>query len=177
MGGGDVLVSFLGANLTVLAGHLGDATVEHAAYHMPIIVREFLEEMTLKHRGRVIPPPLIADVFSNAIRAFDNAIANDVLELFSGGLDSVREMPDERIYTILNDHETGGQNFKKARLCMYGTTALVALVDPDHENLWLANLGDCQGGGWRTRFLSDRTLADGATDSHDLGDGTPNVEF
>jgi pyruvate dehydrogenase phosphatase len=27
---------------------------------------------------------------------------------------------------------------------MYGTTALVALVDPEHENLWLANLGDCQ---------------------------------
>ena len=38
----------------------------------------------------------------------------------------------------------GGVNYKKARLCMYGTTALVALVDPEQENLWLANLGDCQ---------------------------------
>lgn len=100
-----------------------------------------------KHRGRVVPPPLIADVFSSAIRAFDDAIANDVLELFPGGLDAVRDMPDEEIYAILNDHADGGHNFKKARLCMYGTTALVALVDPDHENLWLANLGDCQGGG------------------------------
>ncbi|KAG6375879.1 phosphatase 2C-like domain-containing protein [Boletus reticuloceps] len=127
------------------AGHLGDATVEHAAYHMPIIVREFLEEITRKHRGRAVPPPLIADMFSSAIRAFDDAIANDVLELFPGGLQSVRNMPDDEIYTTLNDHATGGQNFKKARLCMYGTTALVALVDPDHENLWLANLGDCQG--------------------------------
>ncbi|KAG8217172.1 phosphatase 2C-like domain-containing protein [Butyriboletus roseoflavus] len=129
----------------VFDGHLGDATVEHAAYHMPIIVREFLEDITLKHRGRAVPPPLIADMFSSAIRSFDDAIANDVLDLFSGGLQSVRDMPDEEIYAILNDHATGGQNFKKARLCMYGTTALVALVDPDHENLWLANLGDCQG--------------------------------
>ena len=129
------------------AGHLGDATVEHAAYHMPIIVRQFLEEITRKHRGRAVPPPLIADVFSSAIQAFDDAIANDVLELFPGGLGAVMKMPDEAIYAILNDHATGGENFKKARLCMYGTTALVALVDPEHENLWLANLGDCQGGG------------------------------
>ncbi|KAF9234505.1 phosphatase 2C-like domain-containing protein [Melanogaster broomeanus] len=114
----------------VFDGHLGDATVEHAAYHMPIIVREFLEDMTQKHGGHIVPPPLIADMFSNSIRSFDEAIARDVLELYA---------------SILHDHKSGGNNFKKARLCMYGTTALVALVDPDHENLWLANLGDCQG--------------------------------
>ena len=125
---------------------------------MPIIVRQFLEEITRKHRGRVIPPPLIADMFSSAIQSFDDAIANDVLDLFPGGLESVRHMPDEKIYDILNDHTTGGENFKKARLCMYGTTALVALVDPDHENLWLANLGDCQGGGHREFSLIARWL-------------------
>ncbi|KAG6332779.1 hypothetical protein ID866_6314 [Astraeus odoratus] len=129
----------------VFDGHLGDATVHHAAYHVPIIIREFLEDIDLKHRGRVVPPPLIADVFSSAIRAFDDAIANDVLELFPGGLDAAMRMPDEQIQSILNDQARGGKNFKRARLCMYGTTALVALVDPDHKNLWLANLGDCQG--------------------------------
>ncbi|KIJ63334.1 hypothetical protein HYDPIDRAFT_92836 [Hydnomerulius pinastri MD-312] len=129
----------------VFDGHLGDTTAEHAAYHMPIIIRQFLEDFSQKHGGRVVPPPLIADMFSSAIRAFDEAIANDVLELFPGGLDSVANMPDQEIQSILNDHLSGGQNFKKARLCMYGTTALVALIDPNHENLWLANLGDCQG--------------------------------
>ncbi|KAL4065190.1 phosphatase 2C-like domain-containing protein [Scleroderma citrinum] len=129
----------------VFDGHLGDATVHHAAYHMPIIVREFLEEMDLKHGGRAVPPPLIADMFSIAIRSFDDAIANDVLELFPGGLEVAMRMPDEHIQSILNDQLWGGKNFEKARLCMYGTTALVALVDPDHKNLWLANLGDCQG--------------------------------
>jgi hypothetical protein len=34
---------------------------------------------------------------------------------------------------------------------MYGTTALVALVDPDHKDLWVANLGDCQA----SEFFSD----------------------
>lgn len=143
---------------------------------MPIIVREFLEEITRKHRGRAIPPPLIADMFSSAIRSFDDAIANDVLELFPGGLQSVRDMPDEKICAILNDHATGGQNFKKARLCMYGTTALVALVDPEHENLWLANLGDCQGGGRRGFNLIARWLTLFII-SYDLGDGAPDVEF
>lgn len=143
---------------------------------MPIIVRQFLEEITRKHRGRVVPPPLIADMFSSAIQAFDDAIANDVLDLFSEGLQSVRYMPDEEIYAILNDHATGGENFKKARLCMYGTTALVALVDPDHENLWLANLGDCQGGGHRIH--SHRSLADRLfVISHDLRNRAPDVEF
>ena len=122
---------------------------------MPIIVREFLEEMDLKHGGRAVPPPLIADMFSVAIRSFDDAIANDVLELFPGGLDAVMQMPDDHIQCILNDQHWGGSNFKKARLCMYGTTALVALVDPDHKNLWLANLGDCQGGKYGVHFALD----------------------
>ena len=175
-----MLVLFLGNEpdrSSFLAGHLGDATVEHAAYHMPIIVREFLEEITLKHRGRAIPPPLIADMFSSAIRAFDDAIANDVLDLFSDGLQSVRDMPDEQICAILNDHATGGQNFKKARRCMYGTTALVALVDPDHENLWLANLGDCQGGATQNMFSLIACKPMLFVTSHDLGDRAPNVEF
>lgn len=72
-----------------------------------------------KHRGRAVPPSLIADVFSSAIRAFNDAIANAVLELFPGGLGAVMEMPDEAIYAILNDHALGGENFKKGRLCIY----------------------------------------------------------
>ena len=78
--------------------------------------------------------------------SFDEAIAGDVLDLFPGGIESLSTYSDEQIKRKINDIYTGGENYKKARLCMYGTTALVALVDPDHENLWLANLGDCQAG-------------------------------
>jgi hypothetical protein len=27
---------------------------------------------------------------------------------------------------------------------MYGTTAVVAVIDPDHKVLWVGNLGNCQ---------------------------------
>lgn len=88
-------------------------------------------------------PAHIADLFSRSILAFDDAIANDVLNLF-GGIEGLKDFSDEEIRRIINDQHTGGANWKKVRLCMYGTTALVALVDPDHKNLWVANLGDCQ---------------------------------
>jgi pyruvate dehydrogenase phosphatase len=78
--------------------------------------------------------------------SFDEAIANDVLDLFPGGIESLSTLSNEYIQLVVNDFHHGGANYKKARLCMYGTTALVALVDPEHENLWLANLGDCQAG-------------------------------
>lgn len=54
-------------------------------------------------------------------------------------------MPQSMIQAIIN-RNADPQFLKKARLCMYGTTALIALVDPDHQNLWVANVGDCQAG-------------------------------
>ncbi|KIY68778.1 protein serine/threonine phosphatase 2C [Cylindrobasidium torrendii FP15055 ss-10] len=113
----------------VFDGHLGDITVEHNAH------REQPEKLT--------DPAFISDVFSRSITAFDDAIANDVLALF-GGIKGLESYTDEDIRHVINDHHHGGDNFRKARLNMYGTTALVALVDPDHRNLWVANLGDCQ---------------------------------
>lgn len=87
------------------------------------------------------------DILSDAITSFDNAIAGDVLELFPGGIESLLGLTDEEIQEVVNDVGDGrgnGSNYQKARLCLYGTTALVALVDPAHENLWVANLGDCE---------------------------------
>lgn len=68
-----------------------------------------------------------------------------MLDLIPGGL-ALDTVSDKEIQDIINDHDRGGENFYKARLCMYGTTALVALIDPGRENLWVANLGDSQAG-------------------------------
>ncbi|TFK34914.1 phosphatase 2C-like domain-containing protein [Crucibulum laeve] len=125
----------------VFDGHLGDVTVEHVAHHLPIIVREFLQKALAEDPTPT--PALIADLFSRSIVAFDNAIAKDVLDLF-GGIEGLNNFTDGEVRNIINDQHSGGANWKKARLCMYGTTALVALVDPDHQNLWIANVGDCQ---------------------------------
>jgi pyruvate dehydrogenase phosphatase len=138
-------------------GHLGDATVEHAAHHLPIIVQEVLDKLVPTPDAPLPAPDIVSDMLASRITAFDNAIAGDVLELFPGGIDLLPTRTDEEIQAVVNDfaslsggsNGTAGANYKKARLCLYGTTALVALVDPTHENLWVANLGDCEAG---TRF-------------------------
>ena len=131
-----------------LKGHLGDATVEHAAYHMPIIVQESLHKVIPRPDAPMPSPEVVRDMLSRGITAFDDAIAGDVLELFPGGLASLPGRTDKEIQAVLNDFTSPsrGANYQKARLCLYGTTALVALVDPAHENLWVANLGDCEAG-------------------------------
>ncbi|KAJ7885369.1 phosphatase 2C-like domain-containing protein [Mycena leptocephala] len=128
----------------VFDGHLGEETVAHVAHHLPIIVEQFLQEFLYeKEPTHQITPQFISGLFSRSITAFDDAIAGDILKLF-GGSDRLERYSDQEIREIINDQEKGGDNYKKARLCMYGTTALVALTDPEHENLWVANLGDCQ---------------------------------
>lgn len=130
----------------VSSGHLGDVTVEHVAYHLPIIVREFLQAALDQEPERELTPEYVGDLFSRSILAFDDAITHDVLDLFGGSMEELEKYSDAEIKEIINDQHLGGENWRKARLCMYGTTALVALVDPDHVNLWVANLGDCQAG-------------------------------
>ncbi|KAJ7272931.1 phosphatase 2C-like domain-containing protein [Mycena rebaudengoi] len=127
----------------VFDGHLGDETVEHVAHHLPIIIEEFLNDAFTKDPTQQLNPASMSGLFSSSIIAFDNAIANDILKLF-GGADRLALYSDEEISDIVNDQAKGGDNYKKARLCMYGATALVALTDPEHANLWIANLGDCQ---------------------------------
>ncbi|KAF8968266.1 phosphatase 2C-like domain-containing protein [Flammula alnicola] len=128
----------------VFDGHLGDVTVEHVAHHLPIIVRDFLREAEDSNSGVEPTPESISACFTKAIMAFDDAIAHDVLDLFGGSVDQLDNYTDAQIRDIINDQHKGGANWRKARLCMYGTTALVALVDPEHTNLWIANLGDCE---------------------------------
>jgi len=118
--------------------------VEHVAHHLPIIVRDFLREADESTHTGTYSPNDISKLFMKAIIAFDDAIAHDVLDLFGGSVENLDEYTDAQIRDIINDQHKGGVNWRKARLCMYGTTALVALIDPDHKDLWIANLGDCQ---------------------------------
>ncbi|EIN07936.1 protein serine/threonine phosphatase 2C [Punctularia strigosozonata HHB-11173 SS5] len=128
----------------VFDGHLGDATVKHSAYHIPIMVEEHLNK-ALKSTPlskEVLGPRTVADILCRCFASFDEAIAADVLSLFPGGVKTLPYLSDRVIRDVMNDPK--GDVLQKARLCMHGTTALVALVDPDHEHLWVANLGDSQ---------------------------------
>ncbi|KDQ59746.1 hypothetical protein JAAARDRAFT_205725 [Jaapia argillacea MUCL 33604] len=159
----------------VFDGHLGDTTVEHTAHHMPIIIRDFLRKAVKQNAPNPLSADAVGDILKESIKSFDEAIANDVLALFPGGLESLSSLSDLEIQKVINDHYNGGRNYNNARLCMYGTTALVALVDPQHENLWVANLGDCQA------VLLSPNLFTGAFDSEILntmhnGDNDDEVE-
>ena len=128
--------------LVTFQGHLGDLTVEHTAYHLPIIVQELLSASSSQ---RLRDPAEVSRILSQATTSFDSAIAGDILKLFPGGIQALADMPLAKIRAIINKN-AGPRFLENARLCMYGTTALVALVDPDHQNLWVANVGDCQAG-------------------------------
>ncbi|KAJ7502258.1 phosphatase 2C-like domain-containing protein [Mycena galericulata] len=68
---------------------------------------------------RTQPTGFIADLLSRSIIAFDEAIVGDILELF-GGSERLADYSDQQIRDIINDQGR------------------------EYENLWVANLGDCQ---------------------------------
>jgi len=142
-------------------GHLGDVTVEHVAHHLPIVLEEALQKAYATKRHSLSDPSFISALLSTSILAFDEAMASDVLDLF-GGLEGLSKRSDAEIRRIINDQHLGGENFRKTRLNMYGTTAIIALTDPKHDNLWVASVGDCQAvlvtqrdsGAWDSRNLT-----------------------
>lgn len=131
-------------------GHLGDATVEHTAHHLPIIIQDFLSKEHARNPNLLSRPSVIANVLAHAISSFDRDIVRDVAQLFpNNSLDAALDgLSDADIQATINDYDAGLRNYKKVQLCLYGTTALVALADPKREHLWVANLGDCQAGAF-----------------------------
>lgn len=112
-----------------------------------MIVQEFLGEAVRNQGPRCLTnPAFVTALLKRAFVSFDQDIANDVLKLFPGGISSLDRLSDDYIRSVINDHSNGLRNYRKVQLNMYGTTALLALVDPRQENLWVANLGDCQAG-------------------------------
>jgi len=73
---------------------------------------------------------------------------DDVLSLFPGGVNALPNYSNEEVSRVINDSLQGGRIYQKTKLCLYGTTALVALVDPEYQNLWVANLGDSKAGAY-----------------------------
>lgn len=94
---------------------------------------------------------IVPGVIQASLEAFEENILADFMALFPGGLDAVKGMSDEEINSIVND---GGVNHTKAIRTMHGSTALVTLVDPKKENIWVASLGDGQASKSRILHVS-----------------------
>jgi pyruvate dehydrogenase phosphatase len=80
---------------------------------------------------------------TKAFVSFDDAITNQVRSIFPDP-NVLGSMPTEQLDAMINDHASGGVNYKKIILAMRGTTALVSLIDEYQENMWIAGVGDCR---------------------------------
>ncbi|KAH7922377.1 protein serine threonine phosphatase 2C [Leucogyrophana mollusca] len=145
----------------VFDGYGGEEAVDYIVDALPPMIRNGLSTAVSGAEGK-LPPIVVSNVLSQSISSFDDALTNDLLDLFPGGPDAVAKLSDDEIRAVINDHATGGKNNAKVLRCMRGSTALVSLVDPQAQNLWVASLGDCQAvlgfenplGQWEASILS-----------------------
>lgn len=111
--------------------------VEHSACHLPVIIRTGIEKAYTIYGTGNLSVRTVSQILHDGIVSFDQAIVNDVLALFPGGIHTLMSLSDEQIRGIINDPYGDFENYRKVQLCLHGTTALVALVDPSRENLWI----------------------------------------
>ncbi|KIJ28353.1 hypothetical protein M422DRAFT_61926 [Sphaerobolus stellatus SS14] len=126
--------------IAILDGHAGHDTVDYTVEELPRRIKFKLEELIQSVEGQLSPQD-ISSALQAAISELDVHILDEFASLFPGGIESISQLSAEEIDNIIND---GGERLTKVHRCMRGTTALVAVIDPAGENLWIANLGDCE---------------------------------
>jgi pyruvate dehydrogenase phosphatase len=123
------------------AGHSGHETSEYTVKLLPTVIRSHLES-TLGHDLEATPGA-IGDAVSNAIRAFDKSLEDD---LKADIPDNFESLGDEELQAVINDQVTGGHVYTRVIRCMRGACSVIIVIDPSKENLWSVNLGDCEAG-------------------------------
>ena len=133
-----------GDDVFAIPGHAGAEMADHTVQNLPSHVRDALEAFVKAgvQKENASYSSDISIVLSKAISEFDDASLAELQSLFPGGLEEIATLSDKEISNIVNSPE----NLPKVVRGMRGTTALLSLVDPSGENLWVASLGDCQAG-------------------------------
>ena len=123
-------------------GHAGHAAVD---YIQKAITPTLRTRLAALDAFPTIPDAAISAALSDTLLAIDDAIGTEGRALFPPDLDS---LSDAQILALADDHKDGGggANHEKLLRAKSGSTALVALVDPAGERLWVASLGDCTAG-------------------------------
>ncbi|KAG9105311.1 hypothetical protein FRC07_009398 [Ceratobasidium sp. 392] len=138
--------------VAVFDGHAGHDCADYTLKKFPEHLRKALSK---KQNGTHL-----ASTISQAFTSFDDEITRGVLSIFPDA-ETLRGIPDDDLKLMINDHDTGGEIYKKIILAMRGTTALTALIDGPRKNLWVAGIGDCRAilgvklsnGQWEARDL------------------------
>lgn len=140
-------------------GHAGSETVKHVAENLPGQLQSALIHL-LEGSEWKIDPASISNLLSEVIVSYDDSLTKEFYDLFPGGIEELSKLTDSEVKAVIHDSATGGPNHAKVGRCMQGSTVLVSLLDPNHDNVWVASLGDCQAGVSQISLLSCRTCAE-----------------
>ncbi|KAG1735080.1 protein serine threonine phosphatase 2C [Suillus paluster] len=143
----------------VFDGHAGEEAVDYVTKELPLSIHAALAKALTDAGTTPLAPSTVSTLLQSSIQAVDDALTDAVKQLFPDEA-ALAALTDEQIKSIING-PTNPNNLAILR-CMRGTTALVSLVDPRKENLWVASLGDCQAvlgtknsnGTWDATILS-----------------------
>lgn len=137
-------------------GHAGHEVSEHTVEQLPEKIRNSLSRLfpsspASQHEKQI--PSILHD----ELIKLDEELLQNFSSIFLNARQSqpptidqiveiVDSMSNEGIRQLINDQDgpTRGRNAAIMRRVMCGSTALIALMDPAKENLWIVNLGDCQ---------------------------------
>lgn len=110
---------------------------------MPVLIRDALERAFKASN----PPSVdaVSTLLRDTISGLDQSLTDALLALFPN-VDAINALSDAQIQERIRDKDRGGAAAAAVARCMQGTTALVALTDPQCGNLWVASLGDCVAG-------------------------------
>lgn len=86
------------------------------------------------------PPETISRLLSDALTKLDDTLTSELLLL----------VPEDVLGTSLPPTAHAVQNLDPTLgltgRCLGGATVIFSLLDPQKQNLWVTNLGDCQAG-------------------------------
>lgn len=101
-----------------------------------------LRAATLDTEGqRQSPPPeTISRLLSDALIKLDDALTSELLRLVPEG---VLENPSSPTAQAVQNLDP---TLALTSRCLGGATVIFSLLDPQKQNLWVTNLGDCQAG-------------------------------
>ncbi|KAI5124089.1 hypothetical protein M0805_000904 [Coniferiporia weirii] len=124
----------------VFDGHLGYELSEYARQAMSGFIHQALSA-ALSGDSVTVAPQAISAALKEGIEAFDKSLYDNLMSRLPTNF---AEMSEEELKGIINDQESGGKVHQAIIRGIQGSTVIIALVDPARENVWVANLGDCQ---------------------------------
>ncbi|KAI0371138.1 protein serine/threonine phosphatase 2C [Pilatotrama ljubarskyi] len=147
----------------VFDGHMNHDTVNHISAALGPYLKDSLAAALRSRPSSSALPSLVSGILKHTLEHLDGILVSDFLNLFpSAEPQKLRSLDSSRIKQVLSDTSEENSGYWRTARAFGGTTALVSLVDPTKDHLWIANVGDCVAvlgqkdgsGKWRGTVLN-----------------------